>query len=106
MIWRGRSKPLGTTGTRTEPKQVDCGIVARFSLSESREMTIKIFLSSAIGFGLFSAGVSAAAPANPPLPPGGAAILSWTPEQQAFGYKNMEKIAPVRVIKRGKTVHP
>jgi CubicO group peptidase (beta-lactamase class C family) len=47
-----------------------------------------------------------ATPADPPLPPGGAAILTWTPEQQAFGYKNMEKIAPVRVIKRGKTVHP
>jgi CubicO group peptidase (beta-lactamase class C family) len=47
-----------------------------------------------------------AAPADPPLPPGGAAILTWTPEQQAWGYRNMEKIAPVRVFKRGKTVHP
>jgi CubicO group peptidase (beta-lactamase class C family) len=56
--------------------------------------------------GLLSGGLLAAAPADPPLPPGGAAILMWTPEQQAFGYKNMEKIAPVRVIKRGKTVHP
>ena len=56
--------------------------------------------------GLLGAGQVGATPANPPLPPGGAAILSWTPEQQAFGYKNMEKIAPVRVIKRGKTVHP
>jgi CubicO group peptidase (beta-lactamase class C family) len=56
--------------------------------------------------GLLCAGQAGTAPANPPLPPGGAAILSWTPEQQAFGYKNMEKIAPVRVIKRGTTVHP
>jgi CubicO group peptidase (beta-lactamase class C family) len=56
--------------------------------------------------GLLGAGQVGAGPANPPLPPGGAAILTWTPEQQAFGYKNMEKIAPVRVIKRGKTVHP
>ena len=39
--------------------------------------------------------------ADPPLPPGGAAILSWTPEQQAYGYRNMEKIAPVHVVKRG-----
>jgi CubicO group peptidase (beta-lactamase class C family) len=56
--------------------------------------------------GLLGGSQGGAAPANPPLPPGGAAILSWTPEQQAFGYKNMEKIAPVRVIKRGTTVHP
>ncbi|HEY2779348.1 MAG TPA: serine hydrolase [Steroidobacteraceae bacterium] len=56
--------------------------------------------------GLLSGSLLAAAPADPPLPPGGAAILMWTPEQQAFGYKNMEKLAPVRVIKRGKTVHP
>lgn len=39
--------------------------------------------------------------ADPPLPPGGAAILSWTPEQQAYGYRNMEKISPVHVVKRG-----
>jgi len=56
--------------------------------------------------GLLGGSPLGAAPADPPLPPGGAAILTWTPEQQAFGYKNMEKIAPVRVIKRGKTVHP
>ena len=56
--------------------------------------------------GLLGGNLLSAAPANPPLPPGGAAILAWTPEQQAFGYKNMEKIAPVRLIKRGKTVHP
>jgi len=56
--------------------------------------------------GLLGGSLLGAVPADPPLPPGGAAILTWTPEQQAFGYKNMEKIAPVRVIKRGKTVHP
>src|ERR1700759_678910 len=39
------------------------------------------------------------------LPPGGASLLSWTPEQQAWGYKNMEKVAPFRTIKRGETVH-
>ena len=55
---------------------------------------------------LVGAGCLSAAPADPPLPPGGAAILTWTPEQQAWGYRNMEKIAPVRVFKRGKTVHP
>jgi CubicO group peptidase (beta-lactamase class C family) len=69
-------------------------------------MIKKIFLS-ALGYAcLFGTGGLNAAPADPPLPPGGAAILTWTPEQQAWGYRNMEKIAPVRVFKRGKTVHP
>jgi len=39
--------------------------------------------------------------ADAPLPPGGAAILSWTPDQQLVGYRHMEKIDPVRVIRRG-----
>jgi len=68
---------------------------------------IKKIVLRAIGFAwLFGAGALIAAPADPPLPPGGAAILTWSPEQQAWGYRNMEKLAPVRVIKRGKTVHP
>lgn len=69
-------------------------------------MIKKIFLA-AMGFAwLLGAAGSNASPAAPPLPPGGAAILMWTPAQQAWGYRNMEKIAPVRVFKRGKTVHP
>jgi CubicO group peptidase (beta-lactamase class C family) len=31
-------------------------------------------------------------------------FLFWTPAEQAFGYRNIEKIFPVRVIKRGPTV--
>ncbi|MGN6516812.1 MAG: serine hydrolase domain-containing protein [Rhizomicrobium sp.] len=31
-------------------------------------------------------------------------FLFWTPAEQAFGYKNIEKIFPVRVVKRGSTV--
>jgi CubicO group peptidase (beta-lactamase class C family) len=31
-------------------------------------------------------------------------FLFWTPAEQAFGYKNIEKIFPVRVAPRGKTV--
>jgi CubicO group peptidase (beta-lactamase class C family) len=46
----------------------------------------------------------ASAIADAPLPPGGAAILSWTPEQQAVGYRNMEKIVATRVIRRGPNV--
>ncbi|WP_374572625.1 serine hydrolase domain-containing protein [Phenylobacterium sp.] len=42
--------------------------------------------------------------ADPPLPQGGAAILMWTPEQQAFGYRNMEKINPYHVVARGDRV--
>jgi CubicO group peptidase (beta-lactamase class C family) len=55
--------------------------------------------------------VSAVAPAparaaDPALPTGGASILMWTPDQQAWGYRNMEKVVPVRVIARGDRVHP
>ena len=39
-------------------------------------------------------------------PPSGASILSWTPAQQLYGYRNMEKIDPARVIRRGAQVRP
>jgi CubicO group peptidase (beta-lactamase class C family) len=51
----------------------------------------------------FSAGArSSDAPAV--LPPGGAGVLTWTPAQQAWGYKHMELINPSRIIKRGDKV--
>jgi len=53
--------------------------------------------------GIFSGAFAAADSEH--LPPGGASILTWTPEQQAWGYKNMERLAPFRVIKRGDAVH-
>lgn len=40
------------------------------------------------------------------LPPGGSAILRWTPEQQVVGYRQREKIDPVRAVGRGTHVHP
>ena len=40
------------------------------------------------------------------LPKGGASILGWTPEQQAWGYRNMEKVTPVSIIAHGDVVHP
>ena len=43
--------------------------------------------------------------ADPPPPPAGGALLTWTPAQQAYGYRNMEKVAPAHVVKRGATVH-
>jgi CubicO group peptidase (beta-lactamase class C family) len=42
--------------------------------------------------------------ADPPPPPAGGAILSWTPAQQLYGYRNMEKVTPVHVVKRGDRV--
>ena len=65
-------------------------------------MMIKTFASLAL-CGIVSSAFAAADPDH--LPPGGASILTWTPEQQAWGYKNMEKLAPFRVIKRGDAVH-
>jgi CubicO group peptidase (beta-lactamase class C family) len=65
-------------------------------------MMLKTFAALAL-CGTVSSAFGAADPDQ--LPPGGASILSWTPEQQAWGYKNMEKLAPFRVIKRGEAVH-
>jgi CubicO group peptidase (beta-lactamase class C family) len=47
--------------------------------------------------------VAAAASEQLPPPTG---YLFWKPEQQAVGYRNMEKIFPTRVIARGPTVSP
>lgn len=58
----------------------------------------------AMVFGIFALLGAAAADTLPP--PAGASLLTWSPEQQAWGYRNMEKVAPVRIIKRGARVHP
>jgi CubicO group peptidase (beta-lactamase class C family) len=50
--------------------------------------------------------VAPASAADQTLPSGGASILMWTPDQQAWGYRNMEKVVPVRVIARGRHIHP
>jgi len=44
--------------------------------------------------------------ADPPIPPGGGGVLQWTPEQQAWGYRNFEKVGPAKIIARGRHVHP
>ena len=55
----------------------------------------------------FSAG---AASAQVPLDPSShapiAGILTWTPRQQASGYRDIEHIFKTHTIKRGKNVHP
>jgi CubicO group peptidase (beta-lactamase class C family) len=58
-------------------------------------------ITAAVACVLGVAPLSAALAADPPLPPGGMAALTWTPEQQLIGYKVMEKINPHHVIPRG-----
>jgi CubicO group peptidase (beta-lactamase class C family) len=40
------------------------------------------------------------------LKPDTPSLLFWTPEQQAAGYRSIEKIYEVTTVKRGATVHP
>ncbi len=42
-----------------------------------------------------------AADAPPAMSP---SVLTWTPEQQAYGYRHMEDLVPTAVVKRGSTV--
>jgi len=42
---------------------------------------------------------------DPAIPSPDASVLAWTPAQQAWGYRNMEKLFPVKVIARGSEVH-
>ncbi|CAN7496508.1 beta-lactamase family protein [Phenylobacterium sp. LjRoot164] len=54
-------------------------------------------MALAAAFGLHGAALAA----DPPPPPAGGSILAWTPEQQRYGYRNMEKVTPVHVVPRG-----
>ncbi|MDB5423685.1 MAG: beta-lactamase [Phenylobacterium sp.] len=56
----------------------------------------------ALGAGAARAQVSL----DPSVKTGIAAILTWSPEQQASGYRTIEKIYRTHTVKRGKTVHP
>jgi len=53
---------------------------------------------------MFWAGAALAA--DPPVPPGGGSVLQWTPDQQAWGYRNFEKVGPAKTIARGAHIHP
>ncbi|HKD23007.1 MAG TPA: serine hydrolase [Rhizomicrobium sp.] len=59
----------------------------------------------AVTAALFALVQNTALAADAPLPPGGTAVLRWTPEQQVIGYRMMEKINPGHVIHRGAAVH-
>ena len=43
---------------------------------------------------------------DPAVPSSGASVLAWTPAQQAWGYRHMETLFPVKVIARGAEVRP
>jgi CubicO group peptidase (beta-lactamase class C family) len=66
--------------------------------------SIVMTVASALLQSAMAAGSGASA--DPPLPKGGAAILMWTPAEQAWGYRHMEKITAVSQIARGNAVHP
>ncbi len=68
---------------------------------------MKRLLSALLGLAALGLAGGAVA-AEPPVAfgGGGAAILKWTPQQQAWGYRNMEKVGPARVVRRGAHVFP
>jgi len=55
---------------------------------------------------LAAAGARAQVSVDPAAPKAIASILTWTPQQQALGYRDIEHIFKTHVIARGKTVHP
>ncbi len=66
---------------------------------------MKWLLGALVGAAVLAGNAMAA---DPPVAfgGGGATILKWTPDQQAWGYRNMEKVGPARVVKRGAHVFP
>ncbi|MCU1500402.1 MAG: beta-lactamase [Acidimicrobiales bacterium] len=67
-------------------------------------MTFRSALMAALALSL--AALPAAARQGDVLPPKDKSILTWSPAEQAAGYRRIEDVAPVHVIKRGKRVHP
>ncbi|MDB5434668.1 MAG: beta-lactamase [Phenylobacterium sp.] len=59
-------------------------------------------LALALGAGAAHAQVSL----DPASPVPIASILTWSPERQASGYRDIEHVFKTHMIKRGKTVHP
>ena len=63
---------------------------------------IGLAVASAIAAGSAHAQVAL----DPSKPSAIASILTWTPNQQATGYRTIEKIYKTHTVKRGKTIHP
>jgi len=53
---------------------------------------------------LAAVGEPPARAAGEPAPAGPGSILSWTPQQQSYGYRHMETLVPTKVVRRGSTV--
>jgi CubicO group peptidase (beta-lactamase class C family) len=68
--------------------------------------SIRAALALAIAATFGAVALATAEPAPNPLPKPGAAVLTWTPEQQLWGYRHMEAISPARTVRRGRAVHP
>jgi CubicO group peptidase (beta-lactamase class C family) len=63
-------------------------------------------LAIVVCLGLSAAGGAAgqaSAPAHPARP---SDMLAWTPEQQASGFRNVDKLFVTHTVKRGQAVHP
>ncbi len=60
----------------------------------------------AAGLVLAAGAASAQVPLDPRSTAPIAGILTWTPEQQASGYRDIEHIFRTHTVKRGKKVHP
>jgi len=69
----------------------------------NRSIGAALGVCAILGAGLWG---GAAIAADPQMPQGGGAVLQWTPEQQAWGYRNFEKVGHAKVIARGEHVHP
>jgi CubicO group peptidase (beta-lactamase class C family) len=65
-------------------------------------MLIWVAAAAAMAAGAAQAQVALNPSAKAPI----ASILTWTPEQQAVGYRTIEKIYRTHTIKRGPNVHP
>lgn len=50
--------------------------------------------------------VRSALDVDAPLPPGGAAYLTWTPDQQIVGFRSLEKINPVHIVRHAAHIDP
>src|ERR1039458_5638807 len=55
---------------------------------------------------LFLAGGAAGQPGPPAHPARPSDMLAWTPEQQASGFREVERLFVTHTVKRGQAVHP
>ncbi|WP_309604241.1 serine hydrolase domain-containing protein [Phenylobacterium sp.] len=67
-----------------------------------KPLVLAIVAGLALGAGAASAQVPLDPSSHAPI----AGILTWTPQQQASGYRDIEHIFKTHTVRRGKTVHP